>query len=230
MRKIIALLLLGSCAQAFAATKVTLDFTHASPIATYYQKTYGITFTSNAVVWNTYTYNPNSNPSYFSYVDPMDYNCATHTTTTCLTLKMPFSNNDVLQGSITGARTIIMNVPGGISGSISFQSEGSLNNSQVRVYSGLNGTGTLLTTIYVPASGSPARGCQLCKWSNEISLDPTFSATFHGVGKSVVFDQGPGGAGYIEYDNVTFNFNGTIGPPPGASTKPGSGSIIVPAN
>lgn len=209
MKKLVVALTLGGFLSAVAQTpqQITLDFTGAQPgnITTFYQQQYQITFSSNALVWDTVTYNPPpQNPSYFGYVDPNDFNCATSSGGNCTSLKKPFSQNIVLQGRFGAARNIVMNVPLGLTGPFSFQSGGSQNNSQVRIYSGLNGTGTLLATIYVPASGSPARNCQLCHWSNEISLDPTFSVTFRGVGKSVVFDQGPGGAGYIEYDNVSF--------------------------
>ena len=213
MKKLVLALVLGSFVGAFAQSKqVTLDFTgpvnpgqSGVPIQTYYQQSDTITFGSNAMVWNTITYNPTFKPiNYFSYVDPNDFNCATSNQTTCLSLKKPFSNNIVLQGRAGGAQNILMNIQLGISGFLSLQTGGSLRGSQVRIYSGLNGTGKLLTTMYIPASGSPDRGCQMCKWSNEIALDPTLRVAWTGIAHSVVFDQGPGGAGYIEYDNVTF--------------------------
>lgn len=209
MKKLVLALALGTFASAFAQApqQITLDFTGAQPgtIQTFYQKQYQITFSSNALTWDTVTYNPPpQNPSYFSYVDPNDANCATRSGSTCTSLKAPFSQNVVLQGKYLGPQNIVMNVPLGLTGPLSLQTEGSQNNSQVRIYSGLNGTGKLLATMYIPASGSVARNCQLCQWSNEISLDPTFTISWKGIGKSVVFDQGPGGAGFIEYDNVTF--------------------------
>src|SRR5947209_8326041 len=195
MKKLVLALVLGSFVGALAQSKqVTLDFTgpvnpgqQGVPIQTYYQQAYGITFTSNAMVWNTITYNPNYKPvNYFSYVDPNDFNCATHNQTTCLTLKAPFSNNVVMQGRDGGAQNIGMNFQLGISGFLSLKTGGSQNRSQVRIYSGLNGTGTLLATLNIPFSGSRDQGCVLCNWSNEISLDPTFKVTFSGIAHSVV--------------------------------------------
>jgi hypothetical protein len=216
VKKAIAGFVFAAFASGMVAAQVTLDFTgtdnSAGPnnVRTFYQGTRGITFSSSVLVWNTALYNPGVPNSDFAYVDPNDANCATKTKTTCLSLKAPFSNNVVLQGIAGGPRQFIMNVPGGLTGFLSLKTEGSYGSSRVYIYSGQNGTGTLINTMYIPGSGAPARGGVLKVWSNEIALDPTFRVNFKGVAHSLVFDQGAGpgsstGSGYIEYDNISFN-------------------------
>ncbi|MEO8725748.1 MAG: PEP-CTERM sorting domain-containing protein [Acidobacteriaceae bacterium] len=193
------------------ASKVTLNFTGAtnqqgSSVQTFYQRQYGITFSSSAMVWNSYLYNPGIPNSDFSYVDPGDANCASNDGHgTCTSLKAPFSDNVVMQGVLGGPRYITMNAPNGIAGYFSFQIEGSNNNNYIDFYSGLNGTGRLIRELWIPKTGTHA----LKIWSNEIALDPIFRIQiYNAVAQSVVFDQGRGyngsGSGYIEYDNISY--------------------------
>lgn len=222
-------------------TTVKLDFTgvtnqSGSSVQTFYQKTYGITFSSTAMVWNTYLYNPGIPNSDFGYVSRYDANCATNDGhENCTSLKAPFSNNVVMQGVLGGNRYIIMNAPNGIAGNFSFQTEGSNGNSWVSIFSGLNGTGKLLESIWIPYSGKGV----LTTWSNEIALDPTFRVQIYGgIGYSIVFDQGRGyngsGSGYIEYDNISFTQPGNVpgnpildGGPISAPSVPEPGSLAL---
>lgn len=69
----------------------------------------------------------------------------------------------------------------------------------IEVYEGLNGTGTLLGSVALPANGSgtsnPAcSGMEFCPWVAS-------GLTFAGSAKSVLFS---GGASFIGFDDVTF--------------------------
>ena len=223
MRKLTLVLALSllSAVSLFAGT-VTLGFEGAAnfganKIQTFYQQKYGVTFSSNAMVWDTSTYNPSYlNGYYFPYVNTKDANCVSHSGNTCTGLKQSFTSNYVLQGHLGQSSNLFMNVANGLTGFLSFSSEGANKETFVEVFSGLNGTGTLLGRINIPKSGTGI----LSTWSNEISFDPTFTLDFFGVGHSVLFFQGH--EGFIEYDNVKFD---TPVPEPGSLMLFASGAL-----
>jgi PEP-CTERM motif len=84
--------------------------------------------------------------------------------------------------------------------------------ASVRVYDGLNGTGTLLGTINLVSqfnnncAGDPTGA--YCNWSN-------VGVTFGGTAKSIDF---AGTANFVAYDNITFGSNVATGGVPEAST------------
>jgi hypothetical protein len=98
-----------------------------------------------------------------------------------------------LTGSSAG-----MNVPAGFSNGFSFFYSANIDAAYVQVYSGLNGTGTLLASATLPVNwnvnctGDPSGG--YCHW------DPV-GVTFSGVAKSVFFG---GVANFCAFDEITF--------------------------
>jgi len=111
---------------------------------------------------------------------------------------------------LTGASTF-MNVPAGFDTGFSFNYSAIQNPGSVSVFSGLNGTGTLLATLNIPVTPSgPCAGFNagFCPFTaNGIS--------FAGIAMSVAF---AGVADQVVFDDVTFG-----------SATPGGGAVPLPA-
>jgi hypothetical protein len=91
----------------------------------------------------------------------------------------------------------VMNDPGGITKGFSFFYSGNeaYGNGSVNIYSGLNGTGTLLASFVVNTSLTPycGTGPGYCVWQPD-------GVSFSGTAESVVFG---GAADFIGFDNIT---------------------------
>ena len=103
-----------------------------------------------------------------------------------------------------------MNVAAGFTTGFSFYYSSVSYAGSVGVYSGVDGTGTLLTTVDLPTTPAGGAGCSggyaYCPW------EPA-GATFEGTAESVVFG---GVANQIGFDNITL----------GAATPTGSPAPI----
>jgi hypothetical protein len=102
----------------------------------------------------------------------------------------------------------VMNVPAGITKGFSFYYSGNseFGNGVVDVYSGLNGTGTLLASFTVNTSLTPlcTSGPRYCVWQPD-------GVSFSGTAESVVFG---GAANFIGWDNVTLGSASPVVPEP----------------
>ena len=103
----------------------------------------------------------------------------------------------------------LMNVSAGFTTGFSFYYSAPFDAGTVNVYSGLNGTGTLLASIALPTTtnGSTVAGCDGYNYCDFVPIGVTFS----GTAESVNFG---GTANYIVFDEITL----------GSSTA-GSGSV-----
>ena len=114
----------------------------------------------------------------------------------------------------------VMNVASGITTGFSFFYSGNseLGNGQVSVYSGLDGTGTLLASFVVDTSLTPlcTSGPAYCVWQPD-------GVAFSGTAESVVFG---GAANFIGWDNITLGSkNPVVTPEPATLTLFGSGLL-----
>jgi hypothetical protein len=105
---------------------------------------------------------------------------------------------------------VIMNKAAGFTTGFSFYYASAVNTGTVTVWDGLNGTGTLLATLNLPATGSYCGGS-----TKAYSCWNTFGVTFSGTAKSVDFG---GTANGIGFDNITLG-----------SATPGTVAVPVPA-
>lgn len=102
----------------------------------------------------------------------------------------------------------VMNVAGGLTTGFSFFYSGSSakGNGSVDIYSGLNGTGTLLAAFVVDTSLTPlcSTGPSYCVWQPD-------GVSFNGTAESVVFG---GAANFIGFDNITLGSSSPVVPEP----------------
>jgi hypothetical protein len=114
----------------------------------------------------------------------------------------------------------IMNVAAGFDTGFSFFYTAAFNPGVVTVWSGLDGTGSLLANLDLPVNGSCSDGPNFCHWS-------PVGVTFAGLAKSVNFS---GTANQIGFDDVTLG-SATAGGGPTATPEPatilllGAGSV-----
>lgn len=112
------------------------------------------------------------------------------------------SPNTVLYWLTEGSTT--MNVPSGFEGAFSLKYSSNTNNGSFTVYSGLNGTGSVLASAALPlnynlnCSGDPTGA--FCHWD-------LVSVTVGGIGHSIVFS---GTSGQIGFDDITFETIGVV--------------------
>ena len=108
-----------------------------------------------------------------------------------------------------------MDVPAGFTTGFSFYYGAPVYSGYVNVYSGLDGTGTILATLNLPAIGSgPNCPTYECIWA-------PIGVTFSGVAHSVDFG---GGADYIAFDNITLGSSNPA-PEPGTLALLGTGLL-----
>ena len=111
----------------------------------------------------------------------------------------------------------VMNVATGITTGFSFFYSGNSaeGNGAVDIYSGLNGTGTLLASFVVNTSLTPlcSSGPAYCVWEPD-------GVAFSGTAESVVF---AGAANYIGWDNITLGSASPTTPEPASLLLLGSG-------
>jgi hypothetical protein len=161
------LLLLSLPANADSITQVNFEGLHdLQPVGDYYGS---ITFSSNALAVRTSLHrgigNFAGNPSGFNVL-----------------------------GFQTGS-SVLMNVANGFQDGLAFYYSAPNVSGTVTLWSGLNGTGTLLATISLGATGSTgcANGGLFCVWT-------PVGLTFSGTAQSVKFS---GKAGGIAFDSIT---------------------------
>jgi hypothetical protein len=94
---------------------------------------------------------------------------------------------------------LIMNVPGGFTGGFSFYYASGASTGSVTVYDGPNGTGNVLATVPLPATGGNCDGSQYF-----YSCWQTSGITFTGTAQSVNFAGSDDGIGF---DNITLGSN-----------------------
>ena len=116
----------------------------------------------------------------------------------------------------------IMNVPAGFTTGFSFFYSSPFYTGSATVYSGLNGTGSVLTTLLLPSTpdgttyGPPCSGVfDYCPW---LPAGVTFSGTAYSVDFS-------GAANNVGFDNVTLGSSTPVVPEPGTLVMFGSGAL-----
>jgi PEP-CTERM motif len=113
----------------------------------------------------------------------------------------------------------VMDVPGGITTGFSFFYSGNvdLGNGSVDIYSGLDGTGTLLASFVIDTSLTPLceSGPAYCVWQPD-------GVAFDGTAESVVFG---GAANYIGFDDITLGSSTPGTPEPGSLILLGTGLL-----
>jgi hypothetical protein len=125
-----------------------------------------------------------------------------------------FMNNEGLLVSPPNSITFlsgtgsIMNDPASFTTGFSFNYSAVNNPGVVTVWSGLNGTGTLLASLNLPLTpdGSSTAGCG----GHDFCPDLPFGVTFSGVAESVNFS---GTANQIVYDDITLGSPTPLGSP-----------------
>ena len=145
---------------------------------------FGISFSSNAIVlWDYFVY-PLCGSDNVSH-----------------TANFPSEPNGVFFLEGTAAT---MNVPAGFSGGFSFYYAAPFNPGAIRVWSGVNGQGTLLTSLDLPLTAGCNENPAYCVWV-------PIGVSFNGVAKSVDFG---GSANRIVFDNITLgaSLTGTTQP------------------
>jgi hypothetical protein len=117
----------------------------------------------------------------------------------------------------------VMNVASGITTGFSFDYSGNSaeGNGSVDIYSGLDGTGTLLASFIVDTSLTPlcSSGPAYCVWQPD-------GVAFSGTAESVVFG---GAANFIGWDNITLGSSTPGTPEPASLFLLGSGLAGIAA-
>ena len=101
----------------------------------------------------------------------------------------------------------VMDVPGGFDTGFSFYYSAINDSGTVNVYSGLDGTGSLLASIYLPVT--PSGGSPECTYGAFCPWFP-IGVSFAGTAESAVFT---GTANQIGFDNITLGASTPVGAP-----------------
>jgi hypothetical protein len=112
----------------------------------------------------------------------------------------------------------VMNVAGGFSTGLSFYYTAIYAGGTVQVYSGANGTGSLLATLVLPQTPSTP-GTPPCNSTDAFCPWEPFGASFSGTAHSVVF---AGAANQVGFDNLTL---GSVSPV--STPEPESAWLLV---
>jgi len=100
----------------------------------------------------------------------------------------------------------VMDVPAGFDTGFSFFYSAVVYPGSVSVYSGLDGTGSLLASLNLPVTPSGGTGCTYgayCPWF-------PVGVSFAGTAESAIFS---GSANYIAFDNITLGASSPVGAP-----------------
>jgi hypothetical protein len=126
----------------------------------------------------------------------------------------PTQTTAIFINGVTGSQaTGYMNVSGGFTSGMNFFYTAGFQET-IKIWSGVNGTGTLLATLTLsPNDGSCSPAPAYCNWSNA-------SLTFSGVAKSVTFS---GAANGIGISDITLGQSTTAIPEPSSILLVGTG-------
>jgi len=119
-----------------------------------------------------------------------------------------------------GGGGALMNVAAGFTDGFSFDYSSPYDGGEVDVYSGLNGTGTLLATLDLPTTPAYNNGDPGCN-GHAYCPDVPFGVSFSGVAESVNFS---GTANYIVYDDITL---GSATPITSAAPEPSEWALMI---
>jgi hypothetical protein len=116
-----------------------------------------------------------------------------------------------------------MDVPAGFTKGFSFYYSAIVYPGSVSVYSGLDGTGSLLATLDLPVT--PFGGAPQCRYGAYCPWFPV-GVSFSGTAESAIFS---GSANYIGFDNITLGAStpGGATPKPATLTLFGSGLLSL---
>jgi hypothetical protein len=117
----------------------------------------------------------------------------------------------------------VMNVASGFTTGFSFYYSAPNHPGSVSVYSGQNGTGSILATLNLPLTpdGTSSPTPKTCSGDYNYCPWEPFGVTFDGTAQSVVFS---GTANYIGFDNITL---GSSTPVVGDSPEPASYALLA---
>lgn len=117
----------------------------------------------------------------------------------------------------------VLNVAAGFDTGFSFYYAAPEYRGALRIYSGLDGTGTILANVAIPKTAGNCSG-----FSEEYSCWDTFGVAFSGVAKSVKFI---GRSNFVGFDNVTLGsttpLNPVAVPEPAALGMFGLGALLI---
>jgi RHS repeat-associated protein len=142
---------------------------------------YGVTFSSNAMVLTDAILGTTAN------------GCSSNVTN----MPSPYNQVFFLSGSAA-----TMDVPAGFTDGFSFYYNSAYDTGFINVWSGLDGTGTLLATLNLPITGGCPNWPQFCVW------DP-IGVSFMGTAMSVDFG---GTENQISFDNITLGVAVVVNP------------------
>jgi len=131
---------------------------------------------------------------------------------------------DTVMGFLTGTGDI-MNVPAGFTTGFSFYYTTLFHIGEVDVYSGLNGTGTLLKSLSLPLTPAGMEGSSQCPGPYQFCPFEPIGVSFSGTAESVDFSDN---ANSITFDNITLGDSTPVGPtpPPPSIPEPASMALL----
>jgi hypothetical protein len=115
----------------------------------------------------------------------------------------------------------VMDVPAGFATGFSFFYSAIAYPGSVSVYSGLDGTGSLLASLGLPVT--PSGGAPQCTYGQYCPWFPV-GVSFDGTAESVIFS---GSANYIAFDNITLGASTPVGVTPEPATLALFGSGVL---
>ena len=115
----------------------------------------------------------------------------------------------------------VMDVPAGFTTGFSFYYSAIVYPGSVSVYSGLDGTGSLLATLDLPVT--PSGGAPQCTYGAYCPWFPV-GVSFSGTAESAIFS---GSANYIGFDNITLGASTAGGATPKPATLTLFGSVLL---
>jgi len=201
--KIIALLIATLClgASAFANNTVFIDFQgiqNMQPVGTFYMADYGVSFSSN-FLGLTSVFNGGAG----------DFGAT------------PLGTPAIFINAPTGSpATGVMNVGPGFSSGLNFYFTAGFTSAQtetVTIWSGANGSGTVLATITLANNNGSCGSLAYCNWTD-------IGATFSGTAHSVTFS---GPANELGVTDITLGSSVTAIPEPSSIYLLGTGLVGV---